>query len=54
MKSVSFYGLTPSSTAFMPNDVRERRGPAATDTRIVIELNGWSLSAPRICWAPSY
>jgi hypothetical protein len=30
-----------------PNDVRERRGPAATDVRIVSELNGWSSSAPR-------
>ena len=33
--------------AFTPNDVRERRGPAATDVRIVSELNGWSSSAPR-------
>jgi hypothetical protein len=31
------------------NDVRERCGPAATDIRIVTELNGWSASAPRIC-----
>lgn len=30
-----------------PNDVRERRGPAATDARIVSKLNGWSPSAPR-------
>ena len=29
------------------NDVRERRGPAATDVRIVSEMNGWSPSAPR-------
>jgi len=29
------------------NDVRERRGLAATDARIVSGLNGWSPSAPR-------
>jgi hypothetical protein len=30
-----------------PNDVHERRGPAAADIRFVSELNGWSPSAPR-------
>ena len=30
-----------------PNDMRELRGPAAADVRIVNDLNGWSPSAPR-------
>jgi hypothetical protein len=38
-----------------PNDRCERWGPAATDARIVADLNGWSPSAPhlgvRLTWA---
>lgn len=43
-------GPTPP---LLPNDVREQRGPAATDVRTAIDLNGWSPSAPRNCWATS-
>ena len=31
------------------NVLRELRGPAATDVRIVREPSGWSLAAPRNC-----
>ena len=40
---------SPSPRRILPNDVRERWGPAATDARIASDLNGWSPSAPRIC-----
>jgi hypothetical protein len=30
-----------------PNDVRERRGPAANGVRAASDLNGWSPSAVR-------
>jgi hypothetical protein len=36
-----------------PNDVREQRGPAATDVRTATDLDGWSPSAPRNCSATS-
>lgn len=36
-------------SGWMPNDIREQRGPAATDVRTATDLNGWSPSAPRNC-----
>jgi hypothetical protein len=35
------------------NDWCERWGPAATDARIVADLNGWPPSAPHLGWAAS-